>query len=201
MEKYLSKTTDIVKKNHLWFYFLRKKGKKIMGTKNKGLVESVLFQTSKPVSIKEISEVTGLDSRTVKNNLLDLIKEYDEKKDSSIKIVQAGKKYTMQVKEKYKDKTIMIADPEINENILKTLTLIAFHQPVKQSNLRRMIGNKAYEHVDQLSSMKLVHSKKHRNTEMLTTTKQFPEYFGIDSTKPEEIRDFLMKKVADNIKE
>jgi len=34
---------------------------------------------------------------------------------------------------------------------------------------------------------------------MLTTTKLFPEYFGIDTTKPEEIRDFLMKKVAGKI--
>jgi hypothetical protein len=35
---------------------------------------------------------------------------------------------------------------------------------------------------------------------MLTTTKLFPEYFGIDSTKPEEIKDFLIKKVAGSVK-
>jgi len=35
---------------------------------------------------------------------------------------------------------------------------------------------------------------------MLTTTKLFPEYFGIDSTKTEEIRDFLAKKVIGSIK-
>jgi segregation and condensation protein B len=62
-----------------------------------------------------------------------------------------------------------------------------------------MVGQKIYEHVDDLVSMKLVHSKKHGSTEMLTTTKIFPEYFGIDSTKPDEIRDFLAKKVIGNI--
>ena len=31
---------------------------------------------------------------------------------------------------------------------------------------------------------------------MLTTTRLFPEYFGINTTNPEEIRDFLIKKVA-----
>ena len=36
--------------------------------------------------------------------------------------------------------------------------------------------------------------------EMLTTTKLFPEYFGIDSTNPEEIKDFLVKKVAGTVK-
>jgi segregation and condensation protein B len=171
-----------------------------MGTNGKRLVESVLFQATSPVSVKEIVENTGLTSKTVRKNLKELIKDYNEKKDTSMEITKAGRKYTMQLKEEYADKTMMVADPEINENILKTLTLIAFHQPVKQSNLQRMIGNKAYEHVDQLTSMKLVNSKKHRNTEMLTTTKKFPEYFGIESTKPKEIRDYLMKKVADNQK-
>jgi segregation and condensation protein B len=82
---------------------------------------------------------------------------------------------------------------------LKTLALIAFHQPVKQSNLRRMIGPKVYDHVDELSAMKLINAKKHGTTEMLTTTKLFPEYFGIDTTKPEEIREFLAKKVIASI--
>jgi segregation and condensation protein B len=105
----------------------------------------------------------------------------------------------MQVKKKYADQSIMITKPEINSNLLKTLTLIAFHQPLKQSNLRRMIGVKAYEHVDELATMKMVHTKKHGTTEMLTTTKFFPEYFGINSTKPDEIRDFLIKKVTGKI--
>ena len=118
-----------------------------------------------------------------------------------MEVVKAGDKYIMQVKKKYVDQSVMIAKPEIESNLLKTLTLIAFHQPLKQSNLRRMIGTKAYEHVDDLAAMKLIHTKKHGTTEMLTTTKRFPEYFGIDSIKPEEIRDFLIKKVAGNIKE
>jgi segregation and condensation protein B len=62
-----------------------------------------------------------------------------------------------------------------------------------------MIGTKAYEHVDELSLLKLIHTKKHGTTELLTTTKLFPEYFGIDSTEPDQIKEFLMKKVAGKI--
>jgi len=106
----------------------------------------------------------------------------------------------MQVKKKFSDQSVMVASPEIEGNLLKTLTLIAFHQPIKQSNLRRMIGTKAYEHVDELADLKLIHSKKHGSTEMLTTTKLFPEYFGIETTNPEEIKNFLIKKVAGSVK-
>lgn len=172
-----------------------------MGKKNKRLVESVLFSATEPVSINQIKESTGLSRKKVKKNLEKLIEDYNVKRknETSMEVTKAGDKYAMQVKQKYADKSRMVAEPEIDSNLLKTLTLIAFHQPVKQSNLRRMIGTKAYDHVDKLSSLKLIHAKKHRNTEMLTTTKRFPEYFGIDTTKPEEIRDFLMKKVAEKV--
>ncbi len=173
-----------------------------MGVKDKRLVESVLFSATKPVSINEIKDATGLGRTKIKKTIDDLIKNYniERKNDTSMEIVKAGNKYIMQLKEKFTEKTIKISDPEIDTNLLKTLTLIAFHQPIKQSNLRRMIGQKAYDHVDELSRMKLIYAKPYRNTEILTTTKKFPEYFGIDSTKPEEIREFLMKKVADKVK-
>lgn len=172
-----------------------------MGLKEKRLVESVLFSASKPVSVKEIKDATNLTSSKVKKTLNELIEDYNvsRKSDTSLEIIKAGDKFTMQVKKSFSDQSVMIADPEIETNLLKTLTLIAFHQPLKQSNLRRMIGTKAYEHVDELASKKLIHTKKHGSTEMLTTTKLFPEYFGIDSTDPEQIKEFLIKKVAGKV--
>ena len=174
-----------------------------MGVKEKRLVESVLFSASKPVSINEIKEATDLTPNKIKKTLEELIEDYNvnRRDDTSMEIIKAGDKFAMQVKKEFVDQSVMIAKPEIESNLLKTLTLIAFHQPLKQSNLRRMVGTQAYEHVDELAAMKLIHTKKHGTTEMLTTTKLFPEYFGIDTTKPEEIRDFLIKKVAGDIKE
>jgi len=173
-----------------------------MGVKEERLVESVLFSASMPVSINEIKEATGLSKKKVVDAIEGLIQTYnvDRKNETSIEVIKAGDKYTMQVKKRFFDQSVMVAKPEIQSHHLKTLALIAFHQPVKQSNLRRMIGPKVYDHVDELSDMKLVNAKKHGSTEMLTTTKLFPEYFGIDSTNPEEIREFLAKKVIGSIK-
>lgn len=169
-----------------------------MGVKEKRLVESVLFSASKPVSISEIKEATELSPNQIKTTLEELIQDYNvtRKNETSMEVVKAGDKFAMQVKKQYADQSVMITKPEIESNLLKTLTLIAFHQPVKQSNLRRMIGQKAYDHVDDLVGLRLVHTKKHGATEMLTTTKLFPEYFGINSTDTGEIKTFLMKKVA-----
>ena len=173
-----------------------------MGQRENRLVESVLFSASQPVSISEIIEATEISRQKVKTALTDLIQTYNEdrKRETSLEVIKAGDKYVMQVKKRFTEQSMMIAQPEIDDNLLKTLTLIAFHQPVKQSNLRRMLGEKIYEHVDELVSMKLIHSKPHGSTEMLTTTKRFPEYFGISSTKPDEIREYLTKKVAESVK-
>ena len=173
----------------------------VVNTKSKKLVESVLFSASKPVSTNEIVQATGLSRKTVRKALKELIIDYQTNKDTSMAIVKAGTKFVMQLKDEFTEPSVMITQPEIEDSVLRTLALIAFHQPVKQSNLRRMAGDKIYEHVDQLSELQLIHTKKHRNTEMITLTKKFPEYFGLDMTKPEEIRSFLAEKVIEQTKQ
>jgi segregation and condensation protein B len=172
-----------------------------MGVKEDRLVESVLFSAGKPVSVEEIQTSTGLAPKQVQESLEQLMQSYDtdRKNDTSIEIIKAGNKYTMQVKKSFTEESMMLGRPEIKTDLLKTLALIAFHQPVKQSNLRHMIGERIYHDVDELIGMHLIHTEPHGATEVLTTTRLFPEYFGIDSTKPEEIREFLAKKVIGHV--
>jgi segregation and condensation protein B len=172
-----------------------------MGIKEDRLVESLLFSAGKPLSIEEIQETTGLSPSHVSEAIEDLMQSYniDRKNETSLEIVKAGNKYIMQVKKTFTDQSMMVAKPEIKTDLLKTLALIAFHQPVKQSNLRHMVGERIYGDVDQLVSMHLIHSVPHGATETLTTTRLFPEYFGIDSQKPDEIREFLAKKVIGHV--
>ena len=172
----------------------------MVNTKSKKLVESVLFSSSKPISVNEIVNATELSRNTVRKALKELMADYDKNIDTSMAIVKAGTKYVMQLKNEYTEPSVTITEPEIEDAVLRTLALIAFHQPVKQSNLRRMAGDKIYEHVDQLNEMHLIHTKKHHNTELITLTKRFPEYFGLDMTKPEEIRSFLAEKVIEQTK-
>lgn len=172
-----------------------------MSVKEDRIVESLLFSAGKPLSLEEIQETTGLSPKHITDAIDHLMQSYnqDRKAETSLEIVKAGNKFIMQVKKTFTDKSMMVAKPEIRTDLLKTLALIAFHQPVKQSNLRHMIGERIYGDVDQLMNMHLVHSEPHGATEVLTTTRLFPEYFGIDSTKPEEIREFLAKKVIGHV--
>jgi segregation and condensation protein B len=59
-----------------------------------------------------------------------------------------------------------------------------------------MIGDVAYEEVQHLRGLGLIHTEPKGSTLELTTTRRFAEYFGIASTKPEEIRRFLEQKLG-----
>lgn len=163
-------------------------------------IESLLFSSSKALSIEEMKEITNLDARRIKRAIENLISIY-KSEDSPIEIVKAGNRYSMQLKQEYAERAREVAKPEIPFEILKTLALIAYHQPVRQADLRRMVGRKVYDHVDFLIEKKLVNSKRLGTTELLTTSRYFPEYFGIDSTRPEEIREFLARKMGLDRKE
>jgi hypothetical protein len=107
-----------------------------------------------------------------------------------------GDRYALQLQEKYVPTVHSVTPVEMTPRTLRALTLIAYHQPVLQSNLVRMIGDVAYEEVQRLRGIGLVHTEPKGSTLELTTTRRFAEYFGISSTRPEEIRRFLEQKLG-----
>lgn len=159
------------------------------------IVEAALFSAGGPVSAEAIAEATGLDFLTVREALEALVERYRQR-STAIEVTRAGEKYAMQVRQEMTDRARRFAPMEIPKYLLRTLALIAYHQPVKQSDLVDMVGSKTYDHVKQLEETGLIRAKPHGLTKMLSTSESFPEYFGIDATRPEEIREFLARKVG-----
>jgi hypothetical protein len=58
------------------------------------------------------------------------------------------------------------------------------------------MGETAYDEVQKLRDASLVHAEPKGATVELTTTHRFAEQFGIASTRPEEIRRFLERKLG-----
>lgn len=159
------------------------------------VVEAALFSAGKPVSVEEIVALTFLSPDSVKQALKDLQKEY-EGRDTVLEVSKAGAKWAMQVKTMAAEPATKFAPPEIPKKLLKTLALIAYHQPMKQSELVDMIGTKVYEHVPDLVGRGLVKAREEGVTKILTTTNLFPEYFGLDAEDREQVRATLAKLVG-----
>lgn len=158
--------------------------------KSERIVEAELFSAAKPVTVTDLTQISGLDARTVRSALSKLEEEYNSS-DRAIEIAKMGPRYAMQVKKDYKDYAWRLSDTEIPKDVLKTASLIAYYQPVLQSKLSDLIGGKVYEHVRVLEEMKLVRKKPRKNSVELTTTKKFIETFGIDARSRSEVKAWL----------
>ncbi|MEA3199911.1 MAG: segregation and condensation protein [Thermoplasmata archaeon] len=159
------------------------------------IVEAALFSAGKPVGVDEIAQNTGLDKRKVLPALKELHARYAAA-SSALEIGRAGDKWGMQVRTAYAPSTTKLAPMEIPIKLLKTLALIAYHQPVLQSDLKEMVGDKVYDHIRELQEAGLVRKRVHERSFLLVTSDRFPEYFGIPAADREGIKHFLADKVG-----
>jgi len=163
--------------------------------KSDRIVEAELFSAAKPVTVTELSQISGLDSRTVRSALSKLIDEYNES-DRAIEISKMGSRYAMQVKKDYKDFAYKLTNLNIPKDVLKTASLIAYYQPVLQSKLSDLIGGKVYQHIKQLEDLKLVKTRKRKNSLEVTTTRKFIETFGIDARSRDDVKAWLEDELS-----
>lgn len=144
---------------------------------SKGAVEAALFSASEPLSARQISETMGIPADEVAPNVKKLAAEYDKRK-SAMKIIKVGSSYRMLLREEYTEKTAGVTKLEIPRAVMKTMWTIAYHQPLRQSELSRTLGPRVYEDVPKLIELGLVEAKEEGQTRILSTTKLFSERFA-----------------------
>ncbi len=159
------------------------------------LVEGMLFSAGRAMQVVELEQATGLERREVLRQLKRLASEY-RRRNTSLEVARVGSKWTMQLRVELTPQARTVAPPEIPGHLLKTLALIAYHQPVLQSQLQEMMGPKVYDQVRELSGLGLIIAQAKGATKQLTTTQKFLEYFGIPSTRRDHIKRFLAERVG-----
>lgn len=159
------------------------------------LVEAALFSAGKPLSVEELVQATHLKTEDVNAALKALHQDYANR-ETALEVVKSGAKWAMAARSAYSEHTKMLAAPEIPRKVLKTLALIAFHQPIKQSDLKDMIGSVVYDHVKELHERGMITTRQEGITKILSTTDRFPEYFGLDATDRDALRTELAKRVG-----
>jgi len=150
----------------------------------KALIEAALFASGRQLSIEEIAKICGSGNiGLVRRSADELIEEYDER-NSAIEIQKVDNKYVMRVRKEFEGKVMhLIPETEIPAPVLKTLALIAYEQPIKQSDLVKERGNNVYKYVRFLRRQGFVESKRSGRTRVLSVTPKFKEYFQIKDTK------------------
>lgn len=160
----------------------------------KRTIEAALFTAGKPVSLNVLSSLVDAGKPEVRDAVEELAEEYEDR-GSAVEIKEVpGDKYIMQIEPRYAESVMGLAPRELSRPLLRTLSVIAYRQPVTQSDIVEIRGNTAYSHIDELAELGFIDTEPHGRTKLLTTTPDFSEYFGIQATEPDEVRAALEEK-------
>ena len=143
-------------------------------------LEAVFFVSGRFLSMPDLISLTDLNP-IILNELIDRLKEKYEKNDSAIEIVQKNDLWKMDVKQEYADIIHKLATgkAEFSKAEQETLAIIAFKQPIKQSVIIKIRGNKAYEHVKKFTELNLIRKKRMGHTHELSLSDDFYDYFNV----------------------
>lgn len=158
------------------------------------IIEAALFAAGGPVELAALKELVG-KRKKVPGIIESLIEEYKQR-HTGLDIVELEGKYVMQVKPEYSDRVRSVAPKELPSPILRTLSMIAYHQPLLQSDLVEKRGNATYDHVRELEERGLIKRTPEGRSQILTTTHGFAEYFGLKSSEPDFVKQKIIEMVS-----
>lgn len=145
----------------------------------KSRIEAVLFVTARVLQINEIAEILEEQPEAVEEALLELIMDYASR-DGALEIDDENG-YILQVKQEHLDIVEKLCPVELKPSVLKTLTVIALKEPIRQTLLKDLRGSNAYEHITELLEKGLISRTKDKNGRSynIKTTPKFKEYFKL----------------------
>ncbi len=155
--------------------------------KNLKKVEAALFISARYLSVQELVELTDINPLLL-SELLEKLREQYQKIDTSIEILNKDNFWKMDLRSEYFDMINKLATgkAEFTKAEQETLAIIAYKQPVKQSVIIKIRGNKSYEHIKHFIDIGLVKSKRAGHTLELNLSESFYDYFHLEKKEKTE---------------
>ena len=144
-------------------------------------IESALYSAGRPLSIEDLIRASGTESRPKTLALLDSIMKKTKNAFKSIEIViLPDGNYVFQLKPEYSSSVRKYASkPILSKATQKTLSYIAFEQPVSSKQLVEIRGSGVYVHLKELRQLDFIENQNIGRMKIYSTTEKFQKYFGI----------------------
>ena len=160
------------------------------------LLEATLFSAGRSLSVLELSENLGYEEDEISESINNLQSTIKRRRGGGLQIVEIGGKWAMEVKPGIADHLPKETKSELPPKLLKAAALIAYHQPMPQSRLVELLGQRAYDHIRELAQAGLIGRRRDGNTRRLTTTRRFSEMFGCPHTDRKKVRAWFRDMVT-----
>ena len=161
------------------------------------LIEATLFSSGKSMSVAELSAALGYDEDEMLDCLYSLQATLRRRRGTALQMAEVGKRWALEVKPSIAEHLPKATKTDFPPKLPKAAALIAYHQPMSQSRLVDMLGQKAYDYVRELAQLGMVDRRKDGNTRRLTTTRRFAESFGCPYTDRKKVKAWWRERVQE----
>ncbi len=155
-------------------------------------VEAVLFAVGKEITSERIASLCSLPLEEVDKIVSVLQQEYAAK-DTSLHIAKKDHGWKFTVKDSYTPiVSNIVSSTELEGPITETLAVIAWKYPIVQSEVIKLRGTGAYDHMKMLEEQGFIEKERSGRTYKVKLTSKFFEYFDLPS---EEAKQAFLKNV------
>ncbi|MEK6938940.1 MAG: SMC-Scp complex subunit ScpB [Nanoarchaeota archaeon] len=149
-------------------------------------VEAVLFAVGKEISSERIAVLCSLEVPQVEKIIIRLQQDYVQR-DHSLQIVKKENGWKLTVKDEFVPLvSSLVSSTELDSAMMATLAVIAWKYPILQSDVIKLRGSGAYDHMHQLESQGYVEKERFGRSFKLKLTKKFFEYFDLPSAEAKQ---------------
>lgn len=159
-------------------------------------LEAALYSAGRPLSIEDLIKASGTESRKKTLALLTNIMKKTKSSFKALEIVTLPDgSYVFQLKPEYNSSIKRYASkPILPSATLKTLSYIAYMQPISSKQLVETRGSGVYTHLKELRQLDFIEHQNVGRLKIYTTTEKFKKYFGIHGDA-DTLKQKLFKKV------
>lgn len=165
---------------------------------NEKKVEAILFAVGKGVTAERITSLCSLEIKVVEKILNNLKAKYDQD-DNALKIVKQETSWKLTVLDELVPLvSSIVTSTEFEQPLMETLAVIAWKYPLLQSEIIKLRGSGAYDHMRQLKEQGFIAKEKFGRSYKVKLTKKFFEYFDLPS---EETKHAFLQQIPTKILE
>lgn len=149
-------------------------------------VEAALYAAGRPLDPEQLARAAGTESQ---RKAVTIAREIAKAVNGSLRAIEVveypGPRFAMQLKTNYTQVARRFATrPLLSKAALRTLSFIAYFQPISASELVLRRSSAVYQHLKQLEEIGFITSEKEGRNKSYKTTLRFAEYFGLSLDVP-----------------
>jgi segregation and condensation protein B len=145
------------------------------------LLEAALYVAGRPLDLNELCSVLKTRSKNKARKLAKMLMKEYVSRNTALEILELkDERYVLQLKAEFTPYVKkLVTRPLLSTGPLKTLSYIAYRQPIFQKRVVEVRGHHVYGHIRLLKEMGLIAAERSGRSTVLRTTEYFADYFGL----------------------